>query len=57
MSLDGFGQVHSRYGAELDTQRLQIDGKDIRHEDDEQQLEPERGASGNVGCIVSYPAC
>lgn len=53
MGLAILSKIHARDRTEFNTQRLEEDGKDVRHEYDEEEFELETGAGGNVGCIVS----
>lgn len=48
-----FRQVEACDAAQLDTERLQKDGKQVGHEDDEQVTILRRGAGFDVGCIVA----
>lgn len=47
------GQVQPRDTAQLDTQRLQENGKQIGHQDDEQMAEVSGGAGLDIGGVVA----
>jgi hypothetical protein len=54
MSLAILRQVHARDCSELDTQRLQEDGKDVGKKDHEEKTKAEGRAGRYIRCIVAY---
>jgi hypothetical protein len=49
-----FSKVKSTDTSKFDAQTLEENGKEIRHQNDEEELEPVGNSGSNICCIVSW---